>query len=273
MPSWVVTGASRGIGLEFVRQLASDPSNVVFALVRKKDAAKHLLPLVGGNLYALEADITDHKALKAAAAEVAKVTEGTLDVLINNAAQTAGQYFFTALTELALCSSVSGLIDQPSAPSQYRVNVVGVMYTINAFLPLLRAGSTKKIIALSSPGGDVEFIRKTDIKFMVAYAASKAALNMIVLKYAIQLREEGFICTAIIPTIVNSAAPIVGSNELPPGFQESVDLIKSVYPDWTPVVLRPEECAEICLGTISKLEAKDNGAFVSAKGGTALFED
>ncbi|KAI0317442.1 hypothetical protein OF83DRAFT_1121432 [Amylostereum chailletii] len=227
------------------------------------------MPLVGGNLYALEADVVDHKALKAAAAEVSKITGGTLDVLINNAAKTTGRHYFTALTDLERREDEL----EEEALETYRVNVVGVMHTTNVFLPLLRAGPTKKIISISSAAADTEFIFKTNSKHMVVYAASKAALNMVVAKYANQLREDGFINVAVSPGIVNTEETTIGSHEPPPGFQQALDSIKRGYPDWTPVALTPKQSVESCLGTISRLEVKDNGAFVSEKGGTVLFED
>jgi len=42
---------------------------------------------------------------------------------------------------------------------QFNVNVIGVIFTINAFLPLLKRGTTKKVITLSNPAGHPEFPR------------------------------------------------------------------------------------------------------------------
>ena len=82
MPSFVVAGASRGLGvrcltsfslnhtdpftkLEFIKQLSKDSSNVVVGLVRKKDETLQRLGHVAPkNLFILEADITDAPALK-----------------------------------------------------------------------------------------------------------------------------------------------------------------------------------------------------------------
>ncbi|KIJ32332.1 hypothetical protein M422DRAFT_265825 [Sphaerobolus stellatus SS14] len=87
MSSYLVTGASRGIGLGFVLE-----DNVVFALIRSKETALKAPPTTLGNeipnLHVFEADIMDAKALKVAAEIAAQVTGGKLDVLINNAAAT-----------------------------------------------------------------------------------------------------------------------------------------------------------------------------------------
>ena len=84
MPSYLITGGSRGIGvrfldlslpfqlvftlqtlqLEFVRQLGADSRNTVFALVRSKITTDRLLAVRTENVHILEADITDHIALK-----------------------------------------------------------------------------------------------------------------------------------------------------------------------------------------------------------------
>jgi nucleoside-diphosphate-sugar epimerase len=85
MPSYLITGAARGIGvcfinfflipncfcvpvgpfqLEFVRQLSARSQNTVFALDRSKMTADRLLSIHTKNVHIFEADITDHVALK-----------------------------------------------------------------------------------------------------------------------------------------------------------------------------------------------------------------
>ena len=78
------------------------------------------------------------------------------------------------------------------------------MWTTLAFLPLLRAGSTKKIINISSSAGDLEFTQRIKSRTMVAYACTKAGLNMLNAKFANQFGEEGFICVSFSPGIVNT---------------------------------------------------------------------
>ncbi|KAJ2970762.1 hypothetical protein NUW54_g12660 [Trametes sanguinea] len=67
MPSYVVTGVSRGIGLEFVNQLTKDQTNVVFGLARNPQNAPKLLELQRSrpNLHIIKADIVDLPSLKA----------------------------------------------------------------------------------------------------------------------------------------------------------------------------------------------------------------
>ena len=81
MPSYVVTGASRGLGvriysifylilsdnctqLEFVNQLSQNSSNVVFALVRKLETAQKVLAISRPNIHVLQADISNVSELK-----------------------------------------------------------------------------------------------------------------------------------------------------------------------------------------------------------------
>lgn len=93
-------------------------------------------------------------------------------------------------------------------------NVTGVSYTINAFLPLIRLGKAKKIVALSSPSGDIGAILKTkeyvSTTGWVPYSVSKTALNCLIAKYAIELRGEGIICFGISPGYVATDATARG---------------------------------------------------------------
>ncbi len=78
------------------------------------------------------------------------------------------------------------------------------MHTINSFLPLLRAGTLKKVITLSSGGGDLDFTLKSGFASHVAYCVSKAALNMVNAKYAAEYAEQGFIFLALSPGFVST---------------------------------------------------------------------
>ena len=81
---------------------------------------------------------------------------------------------------------------------------MGIVHTINAFLPLLRAGPTKKIVTLTSAMADFEFVHKTKILLAGPYAISKAAANMVIAKYAAELGKDGFTVVGLAPGMVNT---------------------------------------------------------------------
>jgi NAD(P)-dependent dehydrogenase (short-subunit alcohol dehydrogenase family) len=84
--TYVITGASRGLGLEFVKQLSSTDSTI-FALARNPSGAKDLQELVkqNKNIHTFRLDATDEASIKAAAEEVSKLAPNGIDILINNA--------------------------------------------------------------------------------------------------------------------------------------------------------------------------------------------
>ena len=88
---------------------------------------------------------------------------------------------------------------------QFRTNVVGVAHTINAFLPLLRAGQTKKVITISTGLAATDVVLISGFNVNPQYPISKAAVNMLVAEYAVSLRDEGFTFLAISPGVVNTA--------------------------------------------------------------------
>lgn len=87
---------------------------------------------------------------------------------------------------------------------KFQVNVLGVVHAINAFIPLLRAGKTKKVITLSSGLSDLSLILKGELITASAYSISKAGVNILNAKYAIEFKDEGFIFLAICPGVVNT---------------------------------------------------------------------
>ena len=88
--------------------------------------------------------------------------------------------------------------------TQYKINVVGTIHMINAFLPLLRAGTTKKCIIIGSGVGSHKLARRTEALDYSGYAMSKAALNIAAVRYASKYRSEGVIFLTISPGLVRT---------------------------------------------------------------------
>lgn len=84
------------------------------------------------------------------------------------------------------------------------MNVLGVIYTINTFLPLIRKGSVKKVATLSSGLGDLDASLAAGIPHAVPYSVSKAAVNMVMVKYAVRFKPEGIVFLTISPGWVNT---------------------------------------------------------------------
>ena len=80
-----------------------------------------------------------------------------------------------------------------------------MIHSITAFLPLLRAGSTKKIVVVSTAGADPGFVRKAAIADMAAYGMTKAAALIAATKWAVKLQDEGFIVVSVSPGLVDTA--------------------------------------------------------------------
>ncbi|KAH9946746.1 hypothetical protein B0H21DRAFT_742225 [Amylocystis lapponica] len=264
MPSYLVTGASRGIGLEFTRQLSAKPENVVFALVRNRAGATKLLELqtTTPNIRIVEADIVDYKALTAAAAEVTKATNGKLDYLINNAAFVDDERAFVSLDNYP--EGQEQLLADDLKKS-FEINVVGVVHTINAFLPLVRAGTVKTVVSLSTGIADTDFVRAAGHALSAPYCISKAALNMVVAKYAARFKDEGVVFLALSPGLVNTSTKPPTPEQLE-GIIGMVAGFKRAAPAWDGKPITPEQSVTEMLNVIGKLTIEDSGAFVSHHG-------
>lgn len=81
--------------------------------------------------------------------------------------------------------------------------MLGVVHSVNAFLPLLRKGTTKKIIVISGEAGVQDLVWKMRLGHAAAYGITKAAENMVATKYAALLEEEGFVVASVSPGLVD----------------------------------------------------------------------
>lgn len=94
----------------------------------------------------------------------------------------------------------------PPSIVQFKVNSLGPVHSIIAFLPLLRASNTKKIIVIGSGAGDVKAVQALGTANMAAYGMTKAAAVMAATKFAIMLKDEGFVVVTLAPGMVDTSA-------------------------------------------------------------------
>ena len=169
----VVTGANRGIGLEFVKQYLARGESVV-AAVREPQAAEALRALAGASperLRVLACDVGDD----ASVADFARALgDAAVDVLINNAGVGGG---WTALDA----------VDTADALRVYSINALGPLRVTRALLPNLLKAGTRKVAHISSGMGS---IGDNNSGGAYAYRMSKAALNMASRSMAVDLRDR-----------------------------------------------------------------------------------
>jgi len=172
----LVTGANRGLGLEFARQLRAAGATVV-GTARKPDEATELASL---GVRVEQLDVTDAASVAALAERLA---DTPLDALLNNAGWFGQRGTFAEA-------------DPEVMLREYDVNCVGPLRVIQALLPALRAGELKLVMNMSS---GLDSIGENDRGSSVGYRASKAALNMVTATLAAELGDEGFVCVAMSP--------------------------------------------------------------------------
>jgi NAD(P)-dependent dehydrogenase (short-subunit alcohol dehydrogenase family) len=232
--------------------LATDSANTIIGLVRNKAAADKTVAADGlENVTMVEADIANHESLLKAREQVAHMTGGSIDFLINNAA------LVDARTELQALDEIEPELLTASLEDSFKVNVVGVVHTINAFLPLIKKGKDKKVVLISSGMADPALVN-SGVTGSAPYAISKAAANLAIFKYNAKYKNEGLLFFAISPGIV---ATWEGEEE-----PEGIQGFRRMVPSWSGP-LTPLESAKACVKVIHDFTAeKDGGSFVSHYG-------
>lgn len=200
MTTFLVTGASRGIGLEFVRQIIAR-GDTVHAVCRKSTPE---LEAALGTARPLLADVTD-------AAAVAKIVGSldAVDALINNAGVSSKAKTIAEVTTEDLQST-------------FLVNATSPMLVSQAALPSLRKGKRKVIANISSMLGS---ITQNNGGWGYGYRASKCALNMLSVSLAHELKPEGFTVLALHPGWVQTD---MGGPQAPMSTSQSVKFLLAI---------------------------------------------
>jgi NAD(P)-dependent dehydrogenase (short-subunit alcohol dehydrogenase family) len=179
---FVVTGANRGIGLEFVRQLLAR-GETVEAGVRDPSAARELTALGKAPSSTLRVHALDVASEASARAFGRSIGDVAVDVLINNAGV------------LGKMQSLEEL-DFEDVMATFRVNAVGALAVTRALLPQLRKGGARKVLHVST---GMASIADNTSGGAFGYRMSKAALNIASKSMAVNLRGERIISAVMNP--------------------------------------------------------------------------
>ncbi|MBS2031278.1 MAG: SDR family oxidoreductase [Deltaproteobacteria bacterium] len=196
----VITGANRGIGLEFVQQCLAR-GDEVWAGMRSVVRPSRLAPVERTGVLHVAALDVDNQWSVGKFAEVAG--DAPLDLLINNAA-VSGQRS-NALAEASAEEAISTL----------GTNAVGPLRVTQALLPVLRAARAK-VVHISSNLGSIQQNRDGG---SYDYRMSKAALNMLARTMAAELRPEGIVSVLVSPGWVKTE---MGGPDAPTSAREAV---------------------------------------------------
>ena len=216
MTTVLITGASRGLGLEMVRQYAADGARVL-ASCRNPVQSPELASLAARypDVIRVEAlEVTDHAAIDALSA---KYRGQPIDILINN----AGDIGPRDPDRTRLHEQQFGTINYAEWRRVLEINTLAPLKVAEAFVEQVGASVRRQMIFVSSTtGSNVEGTYAT-----FGYCSSKAALNKVVTMLAIALKPRGIVCAAVCPGYVKTR---LGGDAALLGVEESIRGLRQV---------------------------------------------
>ena len=241
----LVQGASRGIGLEFVRQLLAQPRfGRVFAGCRAPDHAVQLATLAASDprLHLVALDATEEDSIARAADSVAGVTD-RLHLVVNCA---------------GLLHGGPPALAPEKRLADVRADALAASFAVNAFGPLLVAKHFERLLAqrervvFASISARVGSIGDNRLGGWYAYRGAKAAQNMFTKTLAIEWARSrrNVICVALHPGTTDT--------DLSRPFQANVPAGK---------LFTPERTVRQLLEIIDRLTPADTGRFLAWDGG------
>ena len=208
-----ITGCSRGLGLEMVKQLAArrDTCNII-ATCRDPNACPALSDVADNfnNVHIVPLDVVKHNTFPTVVDDIAKITSGKgLNILINNAGVSPKSTRINLVTEQQMMDTFS-------------CNVVAPLMLTKALLPLLKHGAEQSsshslVVNLSSILGSIA--ENTKQGGLYPYRSSKAGLNAVTRSMSIDLASVGVQAVAIHPGWVRTD---MGGQHAPLSSEQSV---------------------------------------------------
>ena len=210
MATVLLSGANRGLGLEFARQLVARGDEVI-ATCRDQAAASALNRLceANANLNLLELEVRDSGSI----ARLARQLDGkAVDILINN----AGVY--------GPRGAAFGELDGAAWAEVMQVNSIAPIMLAQALLPNLRKGSQRKLVFITSRMGSIADNRGGG---SYIYRSSKSALNAAVKSLAVDLADEDIVSVLLHPgwvqTDMGGPNALIGASASISGMLQVID--------------------------------------------------
>jgi NAD(P)-dependent dehydrogenase (short-subunit alcohol dehydrogenase family) len=210
MPTYVITGSNRGLGLEFVRQLADDGSNHIICGTRSVASDLSALKRLqngSSKIEIMECDTSSLESISSFANHVIASLgpSSKIDFLLNNA----------GINSHPDQRSLS--ITPEALSAQMTTNVLGPAKTVEYLQPLLKKGSV--VMNMTSGLSSMSYSGSKTDNSATTYSLSKAALNMLTVHQAIDLKDEGVIFVCMDPGWVKTD---MGGDEAPLVQEESI---------------------------------------------------
>jgi NAD(P)-dependent dehydrogenase (short-subunit alcohol dehydrogenase family) len=183
MPVVLITGANRGLGLEFARQYLADGWQI-FAACRNPAAADKLQRLAkgsSGKLTIVPMDVTNSESTRQAAEQL---DGAAIDVLVNSAGATG------------VSGQRPGHVDYESWARVLDVNTMGPLRVLESFIDHIARSERRLVVTITSGMGS---IGDNTSGGSIAYRSSKAAVNMVMRSAAIDLASRRVTCVVVNP--------------------------------------------------------------------------
>jgi len=208
----LITGANRGLGLEFVTQYVKEDVHILACCRDPENAmALEALQKIHSNITIYTLDISSTSAIEALAQ---KITQ-PIDIMINNAGMLEKESFGQLSTQALL--------------NAFTVNSIAPIQMAQAFSPHLQKGKTKIIACVSSAMGSIS---ENTSGGYYSYRASKAALNMLMKSAGHDLAQYGIKVLLLHPGWVQTR---MGGDSAPLSPQDSITGMRRVIETYAPL--------------------------------------
>ncbi|MDP9126679.1 MAG: SDR family oxidoreductase [Pseudomonadota bacterium] len=209
MSTVLITGASRGLGLEFAKQYATDGATII-ACCRMPAKAKELQALAKAhkNIQIEKLDVNEAKSIKALAK---KLKSKAIDILINNAGVISGDKKRAPVSAQANGQSL-GSIDAKAWLTVLKTNAIAPLMVLEAFLPQILQGKERKVVNITSRMGSINDMGTG----YIAYRTSKAALNAAMANISLDLTAKKIAWVNLHPGWVKTDMGGQGADITPP---------------------------------------------------------